>query len=123
MRNYAIRVNVSLLLLLWALGACSTRTALESGTGVEVPGLMLGPGDEIEIKFYNVSELDEMQTVRYDGKISLFLVGDVYVEGKTVPQVRDTLMSLYSDHLNNPDILVLQRNNFNRISTLCKKQI
>lgn len=63
------------------------------------PEVRLSAGDEIEIKFFYVPELNETQTVRPDGRISLQLVGELEVEGKTPGQVRDELAGLYGPRL------------------------
>ncbi len=69
----------------------------------------LGPGDEIEVKFFNVPELNELQTVRPDGRISLQLVGEVWVEGSTPDELRGELVRLYTPQLKKPEITVIVR--------------
>ena len=69
----------------------------------------LYPGDVIEIKFRYWPELNETQTVRPDGNISLQLVDDVTVTGLTPTQVDEHLTKLYEDHLKDPILTVVVR--------------
>lgn len=69
----------------------------------------LGLGDEIEVKFFYVPELNETQNVRTDGKISLQLVGEVMAQGKTPVELKNELIKLYSSELKNPEIAVIVR--------------
>ena len=61
----------------------------------------------ISIKFVNLPELNEEQNVQPDGKISLPYVGEVYVVGKTVPQLTEDLKKLYSDVFREPELYVV----------------
>ncbi|MBN1558357.1 MAG: polysaccharide biosynthesis/export family protein [Lentisphaerae bacterium] len=69
----------------------------------------LGPGDVLEIKFFYAPELDDMQTVRPDGRISLQLVGDVDVRGLSPAALRDALKSLYEPFMEKAEIAVIVR--------------
>jgi protein involved in polysaccharide export with SLBB domain len=73
------------------------------------PKVVLAPGDQIEIKFFYVPELNESQTVRPDGKIALQLVGEVDVQGKSPEDLRQELFQLYTPHLKKPDVTVIVR--------------
>ena len=69
----------------------------------------LEPGDIIDIKFFQIPALNETQMVLPNGKITLQLVNEVYVQGKTPAQVREELSELYSSKLNKTDISVIVR--------------
>ncbi len=73
------------------------------------PKLTLGPGDVLDVKFFYAPELNENQTVRPDGKITLQLVGDVDVNGKTPAELRESLTQAYNDQLKRPEISVFVR--------------
>ncbi|MBV9782920.1 MAG: polysaccharide biosynthesis/export family protein [Acidisphaera sp.] len=73
------------------------------------PEPTLGPGDEIEIKFYYTPELNERQTIRPDGRISMPLVNDLAAAGLTVPQLHRALVRAYASQLQAPEITVLLR--------------
>jgi protein involved in polysaccharide export with SLBB domain len=67
------------------------------------------PGDVVDVKFYYTPEINESQIVRPDGKISLLLLGDIIVSGKTPEQLRTELISLYTSELKNPEVVVILR--------------
>lgn len=50
-----------------------------------MPELTLAPGDTIDIKFFYAPELNESQTIRPDGKITLQLIGEIDVLGERPP--------------------------------------
>jgi protein involved in polysaccharide export with SLBB domain len=74
----------------------------------------LRSGDEIELKFYYTPELDITQTVRPDGKISLQLIGEIDVVGKSPSELREELLKLYIPYLKKPEIAVIVRSLLNR---------
>jgi len=81
---------------------------------VTPPRVALVPGDVIEVKFFYTPELNESQTVRPDGKITLQLIGEIKVEGKIPAELRDELLKLYAPHLKNPEVAVIIRSFYNR---------
>ncbi len=74
----------------------------------------LGPGDELEIKFYYAPELNLQQRIRSDGKISLQLVGDVDAAGKTPEELDAALQSAFAKHLKYPELSVIVRGMYSR---------
>ncbi len=76
---------------------------------LERPLITLGPGDNIEVKFRYWPELNETQTVRPDGIISLQMVDGVQVTGLTPKQLDEHLTKLYEEHLKDPVITVFIR--------------
>ena len=85
----------------------------ESGTE-SPPTVTLGPGDTIEIKFFHNPELNDAQTVRPDGKITLQLVGEVTVQGKTPLELRNELVKRYTPDLRTPEVAVIVRALYDR---------
>ena len=71
-------------------------------------------GDVVEVKFFYTPQLNEIQTVRPDGKIALQLVGEVEAQEMTPAELRTELMRLYTPHLKDPNITVIVRSFFNR---------
>ena len=63
--------------------------------------------DEIEISVIPQSELDRTVTIRPDGKISLPLIGDVFVEGMTSEELTDKLTEEFSKYAKNPSVAVI----------------
>lgn len=70
------------------------------------PRVNLAPGDVIRLSFTGAGELSQSQKIRADGKLSLPLIGEVSASGKTIPQLRSELISLYSAQLKNSDIVI-----------------
>ena len=108
---------IGLLLFCFSLLACQTvqpaKTPLEM-TPVSEPAVILGPGDVLDIKFFYAPELNENQAVRPDGRITLQLVGEVGVKGKTPEELRKELVTAYTGQLRNPEVAVIVRSLSNR---------
>lgn len=66
-------------------------------------------GDQLDIKFFYNSELNEQITVRPDGHISLQLVNDIQAAGLTPEQLTQSLVGIYSKELRKPEIAVIVR--------------
>jgi polysaccharide export outer membrane protein len=67
----------------------------------------LSPGDTIKVTFAENSDLDQTQKIRRDGKVSLPLIGEVTAAGKRVIDFQHQVSSLYDEHLDNPEVLVI----------------
>ncbi|MFC1512083.1 polysaccharide biosynthesis/export family protein [Candidatus Latescibacterota bacterium] len=97
-------IHVFALIALNNLG-CGIKPTVSQGETIQ-QDVILGAGDIINISFFNTPELDDIQTVRPDGKIALKLIGEVDVEGKTPFELQKHLIELYSTQLRNQDITV-----------------
>ena len=84
----------------------SAAPATEDGNGTQ---FRLSPGDLIEIKFFYNSELNETARLRPDGSISLSLIGEVLLGGKTVAEGMRQLETLYAEHLVTPSVTIQVR--------------
>lgn len=71
--------------------------------------LVLMPGDEIDVRFRYWPEMDDVQTIRPDGKISLQLVQGVDAAGLSPEDLQAKLVELYTDKIRDPDIVVIVR--------------
>ena len=69
--------------------------------------VVLAPGDEIDVKFRFLPELDYQQKIRPDGRISLQMVDEVVVAGLTPGALDKLLTQLYSTKLKSPEITVI----------------
>ena len=78
---------------------------------------ILQPGDNIEVKFAYVADLNQAQTIRPDGKISLPLIHDVPAAGMTPTDLQDALLQKYqATALKSPELVVIVRDfNSNKI--------
>lgn len=72
--------------------------------------LILSPGDTVEVKFRFNPELNELQTIRPDGKISMQLLDEVEVAGLSPTDVDQKLTKLYESTLLKPELTVFVRN-------------
>jgi polysaccharide biosynthesis/export protein len=69
----------------------------------------LTPSDVIELRFPYVPEFDQTVTVQPDGYVSLRVIGDLRVAGRTLPQFKEMLIEAYADVLREPVINVILR--------------
>ena len=103
-----------LLLLLVTLGACSPAVTKPSAFAELKPGnynnfaeeYRIGAGDELEIQFFFVPDLDDVVQVRPDGRISLMFVRDVMAAGKTPQELTEFLQHKLKRHVKQPDLVV-----------------
>jgi polysaccharide export outer membrane protein len=71
------------------------------------PRYQLAAGDSMDLLFSPSTEYNQTVTVQPDGYITLRDVGDVYIQGKTVPELREAIRVAYSHTLHDPEITVL----------------
>lgn len=71
------------------------------------PRYQLCKGDIFELNFPLTPDFNQTVTVHPDGYITLVSVGDLYVAGKTVPELRELLKTAYSKTLHDPIINVV----------------
>lgn len=62
--------------------------------------------DKIAVKFFYTPNYDSEVTIRVDGKVSLPLIGDVLLRGKTISEITEELNAQYGDILKDPVIQV-----------------
>ena len=94
--------------------ACSTSSSLpslrfvdESFPVASSPEYRIQPGDELDIRFFRTPELNEVVTVRPDGRISLPYISVTQVTGMTPEELDANLTEQYSEQLVEPDIDVI----------------
>jgi polysaccharide export outer membrane protein len=91
----------------------STATNSEKEIGQPVlqqrnPRYELGKGDAFDLNFPFTPEFNQTAvTVQPDGYITLTALGDIYVAGKTVPELREVLQTAYATILHDPVINVV----------------
>lgn len=93
--------------------ACSRQnpamTSQEAPALPAMPAVTLRPGDVVEFKFFYTPELNEVQSVRPDGRVHLQLVGDVDAAGRTPQELSAQLEQRYASVLKNPRVAVISR--------------
>ena len=67
----------------------------------------IGLGDSIEVIVWKEPDLTKMYTVRIDGRISIPLVGDVVVAGKSIRELTEYLNKRFSEVITEPAVSVI----------------
>jgi len=68
--------------------------------------IILREGDVLSISFPGSTNLDTVQTIRRDGKISLPLVGEVHAVDYTPDELQDKLIKLFDPQISSKEITV-----------------
>jgi protein involved in polysaccharide export with SLBB domain len=107
----AVAVTIGLLMLLVGcagnvrqLNKAITRAAGTPSGEVDLEEYRLQKGDVISVVFYGNPEMDQEVIVKPDGKISLFLVGQVEAEGLTLTELESRVEAEYSTQMKEPEI-------------------
>lgn len=95
-------------------GSATVLSALGSKTVTDQPALQqrnpryqLCKGDTFDLTFPFSPEFNQTVTIHPDGFITLNNLGDLYVAGKTVPELRELLKTAYGKILHDPVITVV----------------
>ena len=102
------------------MAAATARVHTEGPTGNEDgadrpalqlrnPRYQLSKGDTFDLTFPFTTEFNQTVAVHPDGYITLTGLGDLYVAGKTVPQLRELLQTAYAEILHDPVINVVMK--------------
>jgi protein involved in polysaccharide export with SLBB domain len=102
--------------LLQAAACASTPAGYSQKTPSPPPEarMVLGPGDEIELKFPYWQELNDTQIIRPDGFITLQLIDAVQAKGLTPEELDEKLTTLYASKIKDPTISVVVRSLVNQ---------
>lgn len=104
-RSFAAAVSMTFI-----LGACGSERELPPVTveAPEVPPLyQVGAGDSLTIFVWRNAELTVSVTVRPDGRISVPLIEDLYVEGKTPSNLAREIESELAIYIQDPLVTVI----------------
>jgi polysaccharide export outer membrane protein len=69
----------------------------------------IGPGDELEVKFFFAPELNDRMTVRPDGKISIMFAQDIQASGLTAEELAADIRAVLAPHVKQLDLVVIIR--------------
>jgi polysaccharide biosynthesis/export protein len=92
-----------------ALNAAPWQTPAAPAGAAASQDYVLQRGDDVDIKAYNIPEIDLSAHIRPDGKITVLLLNDIVAAGLTPAQLTATLTEGYSQHFRNPRIAVIVR--------------
>ena len=116
-------IGIAMLVILILIPALGCQTARPAKTPLEMsseipsapePKLILGAGDILDFKFFYNPELNDSQTVRFDGKVTLQLIGEVMAQGKAPLELQEEISKLYASQLRRPEATVIVRSLANR---------
>src|SRR5260370_39477202 len=93
------------LVFLFCTGCTQTKNPTHGQVVAETPNF-LNPGDVIKISFPGAPELNQTQKIGTDGSLSLPLIGQLNVAGKTPGQLQTELANLYKPQLQDNEVLV-----------------
>jgi polysaccharide export outer membrane protein len=93
--------------LLFASG-CASSASNPVATQIprEAESQTLRPGDVVRIAFPRASTLDTVQQIRRDGKLNLYLVGEVQAANQSPGELEAELLKLYSTQLVSKEVRV-----------------
>lgn len=93
-------------LLAFAAGCAHTRSTTLPLAPRETEGQMLRSGDIVKISFPRTPTLDTTQQIRRDGKINLYLVGEVSAANMPPSELEGRLLELYASQLVSKEVRV-----------------
>jgi len=113
----SIYSELLILCLLWSLlsvllASCASTPVVQREEDTPLytkKEITLSPGDVIEVKFRFWPELNESQTVRPDGRVSLQLIDEVVAAGLTTEALDKKLTDLYKSKIKDPEITIFVR--------------
>lgn len=97
--------QLALVLLITLVGAVNTYT--RAADADEVPMYQIGPGDSIFVFVWRNADLSTTVPVRPDGRVSLPLVEDLLVAGKTPRQVAREIEKKLALYIKDPLVTVI----------------
>jgi polysaccharide biosynthesis/export protein len=93
--------------LLFIGSGCGTaRSPALPSAAIPPEAQLLQPGDVLRIAFPRTPTLDNTQQIRRDGKINLYLVGEVTAERLSPSQLEERLLELYAPQLVSKEVRV-----------------
>lgn len=105
--------------LIWILLVVSFLLVMQLPVLAADNGYKLGPGDIIDFSVWNSPELSAKLNVGFDGYVSVPLVGQVKVEGLTLPELDQQLETLLTKFIRSPQVsLSVVQYRMNRVTVL-----
>jgi len=97
--------KLAALVFLFCTACTGPKNQTHGEVVAETPNF-LNPGDVIRITFPGAPELNQTQKIGTDGSLSLPLIGEIHVAGKTPGQLQGELANLYKPQLQDNEVLV-----------------
>jgi polysaccharide export outer membrane protein len=107
-------LSVGVCLVLGVFSACASTGNVETVSAasigkfgdVETSDFVLGIGDTVSVTVYRHDDFNTKAKIDTTGKMTVPLIGDLDVYGKTVYRVRDELTEKFSQYIKNPQIIL-----------------
>jgi len=90
-----------------AAALATDATAKTEGFRDRYPRYKIGAGDQFDVNFDLSPEFNQTVTVQPDGYVTMRGVGDLHVQDLTVPELTQTLRTVYGKILNDPILSVV----------------
>ena len=100
-------LGLGLLFFVTGCEAPATTTAPAKESGMPKEAFTLQEGDVVKISFPGAPNLDSTQAIRRDGKITMAILGEISVVGRTPPDLEQELLKLYSTQLVSKEVTVM----------------
>ncbi len=68
---------------------------------------ILGPGDELYIKFDGIEVFNNKYSINHDGYLYLPEVDEIKAQGKTISELTNYLEEIYQEYIENPNLKIL----------------
>jgi polysaccharide export outer membrane protein len=104
--GFIILRSALLALLLHLAGCASPATTVPSATTGFEADPALHPGDIVKITFPAAANLDTTQQIRRDGKLNLYLIGEIKAADRSPADLQEELRRRYSSQLVSSDVTV-----------------
>ena len=86
------------------VGSPDSASATQPVLAQRYPRYLLRPSDVLQLTFPITPEYDQTISIQPDGFVSLRGVGDLYIAGKSLPELSESLHRAYRTFLNDPII-------------------
>ncbi|MFZ5516560.1 MAG: polysaccharide biosynthesis/export family protein [Candidatus Zhuqueibacterota bacterium] len=91
------------------LPVAQKASPVKSATKNVQPEYQIEVGDVIEVKFFYQDDLNEIVTVRPDGRITLQRIGAIYALGMTPSRLQEIVTIKYAEIIKEPEVTVFIR--------------
>ncbi|MGH9894985.1 MAG: polysaccharide biosynthesis/export family protein [bacterium] len=96
-------------LLILTLLAASPAASQAPPPQQQAKDYVIGPEDVLDVQVWGSKDLNQVVFVRPDGRLSLPLVGEIAVAGKTVQQLQDHLSAVYEKTVKGAVVTIIVR--------------
>ncbi len=103
----------ALVLALILIGLTAALWPAAVGAQADAPAYRLGPGDVLNLRVWQVPDLDRSLTVDENGRITVPLIGDVQAAGRTAPEIEAEIVERIQVHHRNVSRVSLELTAYN----------